>query len=255
MNDMASGAMGGRDITALPASGRVFAATRPVRLGDASPGGRLRMDSMATYAQDVATDDSRDSGLADADAWVVRRSTVEVHRFPTYGEALTLRTWCSGVGSRWADRRTRFDGADGGLVETVTAWVALDLATGRPRLLGDDFAARYGPSAAGRTVSARLCHEPPPPAAPRRAWPLRFADFDVLGHVNNAAYWVAVEQLLAERRELRAPLRAELEFHQPVDQGVDVDLMVAPTDTGLNAWIVAAGSTIVHASAVVGMIS
>ena len=33
----------------------------------------------------------------------------------------------------------------------------------------------------------------------------------MLGHVNNAAYWEAVEEELAARRDLRAPLRAEVE--------------------------------------------
>jgi Acyl-ACP thioesterase len=33
----------------------------------------------------------------------------------------------------------------------------------------------------------------------RQAWSLRFADFDVMGHVNNAAYWQVVEEAMARR--------------------------------------------------------
>lgn len=250
---MAQASPGGDELTTRPQEGRTFTVTRAVRLGDASPNGRLRLDAMATYAQDIATDDSRDTGLPDADAWVVRRSTVEVHRFPVYGEALALTTWCSGTGSRWADRRTDVEGDRGGHVECVTVWVAVDMATGRPRLLGDDFAAVYGAAANGRVVSARLRHASPPADAPRRPWPLRFADFDVLGHVNNAAYWVAVEELLAERRELRAPLRAEVEFHQAVERDTPVTLVTVDRADGVDAWLVGAATGAVHASIVVGM--
>ena len=53
--------------------------------------------------------------------------------------------------------------------------------------------------AAAAPCSARLHHgEPPAPAsgAEPQPFPLRFADFDVVGHVNNAVYWTVVEEVL-----------------------------------------------------------
>src|SRR5262249_23731094 len=38
----------------LPSSGRVYIGQRRVRLGDATPGGRLRFDALVRYVQDVA---------------------------------------------------------------------------------------------------------------------------------------------------------------------------------------------------------
>src|SRR5947207_12307857 len=87
-----------------PARGRVYTGRRRVRLGDASPGGRLRLDAAARYLQDVSNDDTRDGGLDD-EGWVVRRTTLEVVAFPVMGEELELRTFCSGTGGRWAERR------------------------------------------------------------------------------------------------------------------------------------------------------
>jgi acyl-ACP thioesterase len=86
----------------------------------------------------------------------------------------------------------------------------------------------FGEAAGGRRVSARLHHADAPPVGPATAWPLRFTDFDVLGHVNNAAYWAIVEEQLARQRSLRAPLRAELEHRGALDVGaavvgIDVD--------------------------------
>jgi hypothetical protein len=47
-----------------PSAGRTFAGRRRVRLGDCSPGGRLRLDAAARYVQDLSDDDTRDAGLA-----------------------------------------------------------------------------------------------------------------------------------------------------------------------------------------------
>ena len=204
--------------------GRVFTGHRRVQLGDASPGGRLRLDALARHAQDVSNDDTRDGRLGD-DGWVVRRTSVEVRRFPVVGEELELRTFCSGTGRRWAERRVAVAGAGGGAIDVVSLWVHLDMATGRPALLSARFHELYDAAAAGRTVTARLHHADPPAGptvAARRPWPIRFVDFDVMGHMNNAAYWCAVEEELARRRDLRAPLRAEVEFRTGIDPGDDV---------------------------------
>nr|MBA3718266.1 hypothetical protein [Actinomycetota bacterium] len=46
------------------------------------------------------------------------------------------------------------------------------------------------------------------------------------GHVNNATYWAAVEQLLAGRApDLRAPVRAQLDYRHPLDLGEQVELV------------------------------
>lgn len=233
----------------LPAAGRRHAATRRVRLGDVSPGGRLRLDALARYLQDVASDDSADSGLLDAMAWVVRRTVVEVAQAPVFREELTLTTWCSGIGGRWAERRVTISGDAGGAVEAAALWVHVDAATGRPKRLTDQFHELYGEAAGGREVRAKLRHADPPPGAPRRPWPARFTDFDVLGHVNNAVYWAAVEEELARRRDLRAPMRAELEHRQPLEVGHTADVVAVDDGDALAVWVVEADA--VHASAVV----
>ena len=73
-------------------------------------------------------------------------------------------------------------------------------------------------------MKARLDHpDPPDGELDGFAWPLRFTDFDVLGHVNNAACWQIVEEALAERRDLRAPLRAEVQHRTAIERDADVD--------------------------------
>ncbi len=233
----------------VPTVGRVFRRSRRVRLGDASPGGRLRLDALARYLQDVSNDDTRDVALPDELAWVVRRTVIDVHRFPGFGEELELATFCGGIGPRWAERRVSVRGDQGGHAEAATLWVHLDMASMRPKPLPPAFAVAFAEAAGGRTVRARLTHgDPPTPAPPVRPWPVRFVDFDVLGHMNNAAYWAAVEEELARRRDLRAPVRCELEFRQPVERGAAVGLVsVDGHDGSLGLWLVGDGA--VYASA------
>jgi acyl-ACP thioesterase len=248
----------------LPSRGRVVERRRRVRLGDVSPGGRLRLDAITGYLQDVANDDARDGLPPDeVNGWVVRRTVIEVLRFPLYGEELALRTWCSGTASRWAERRTQVapvasgagDAGDGGravAIEAASIWVHVDLDTGRPKALSPHFFDCYGEAAGGRTVRARLEHDNPPAEARGAQWPIRFVDVDVLGHVNNAAYWNPVEERLAARRDVRAPLRAELEYRVPVELdavglGGAVELVGVDDEHGFAQWW--RRDTTVHASA------
>ena len=61
-----------------PDEGRLFRHGRRVRLGDVTPQGRLRLDAVVRYLQDIANDDAHDSGIDNPAAWVVRRTVVEV---------------------------------------------------------------------------------------------------------------------------------------------------------------------------------
>jgi len=236
-------------VTLAPVDGgRVFTGHRRVRTGDASPGGRLRFDALAEYLQDVSNDDTRDARLGD-DGWVVRRTTVEIRQFPVLAEELELRTFCSGTGSRWAERRVAVTGTNGGAIDAVSLWVHVDLVTARPSVLSARFYELYGPAAGGRIIKARL-HQPDPPVAlvsAARPWPLRFVDFDIVGHMNNAAYWCPVEEELARRRDLRAPMRAEVEFRAGIDPGDAVGMMVQDGEGDLRLWLQRDGAVLASA--------
>lgn len=211
-----------------------------VRLGDSSPGGRARLDALARAVQDVSDDDARAAGFGDF-TWVVRRTHLVVRRFPVYLEPLELRTWCAGFGAAWAERRVSIRGDRGGHLESATLWVHLDPSSMRPSRLPREFLDVFGPSALGRSVSARATLRPAP-SAEGFPWPVRFTDFDVLEHVNNAVYLAPVEQELARRRTLRAPLSVLLEHGEPIERDQSVVWVVRDrADGGFDGWLVAEG--------------
>ena len=214
---------------------RCFESTRTIRLGDVNPTGRLRLDALARHLQDVATDDTRDAGIDDPrTTWVVRRAAVRADRWPRYLERVTLSTFCSGTGPRWAERTTVVRGAEGAHLEAVALWACVDTATGRATGLPEGFGAVWGTG--GRSVSARLLH-PPAPEAPGRRWQVRAVDLDVLGHVNNAVHWAAVEDELARLLPHAVPVEAECEYRVAMESDDDVQLRSIVEGSVLRTWI------------------
>jgi len=226
----------------LPDRGRVFRTGRRVRLADADPTGRLRLDSCARYLQDIGNDDTADSGIDDErTTWVVRRAVIDVHRPPRWREWLDLATWCGGLGGRWAERRMSLHGERGGRVEISTLWIHIDIATGAPLRLPEAFHEIYGEAAGRRRVSSRLWLGDPPVGAAAEPWTLRAVDIDRLGHVNNAAYWAAVEEQVEPGTAfahalLGHPHRAVIEYGPGIEPGASVTLLVDETDDHLSVW-------------------
>ena len=224
----------------LPGVGRRFSAERIVRLGDVDPSGALRLDAIARYLQDVASDDALAAGLPNALGWVVRRTLIRVDHMGVTSERVTLTTFCTGAGRSWAERRTSIVGEHGAHIEAVSLWVQIDLDSGRPAKLGDDFFELYGASAADRTVSSKLSLPSRPPAdAPRQAWEYRQTDLDPFGHVNNAAHWAVVEEIIQQGGISRVGV-GELEYVVPADADDPSDLIVDDH----TMWVVAHGRTL-----------
>ena len=254
-------------MTDVAPTGRRFTGRRKVRLGDVTASGRLRLDALTRYTQDVSDDDTTDAGLAPEPAWVVRRTTVTVAQEARLGEELAFTTYCSALGRRWADRTLDIRGSEGALYQVVTLWICVDPISGRPCELTEQFLAIYGEAAQGRTVSARLINPklgaagsaPGDAATPAEAgrgswpWPLRAVDFDTLGHVNNAAYWAVAEESLeaaplagdsssgvdgADDGSVSGPLVARAEYGTGLDPADRVTVHEAEVGSARVLWLV-----------------
>jgi acyl-ACP thioesterase len=226
--------MGADDFVERPVRGRIVTIARHVGLSDVRPDSTLRLDALARFLQDVA---DRDAATADVESgfWVLRRLTMRIARTPRFRADLTLYTWCSGVGARWAERRTEVECGSIGCAQAVALWVHVDPATGAPTPLPDGFDERWGVSANGRRVRAALRHAGPPADARVCSWPLRVVDLDVLAHVNNAAYWMPVEEELSRRGSPRVK-SAEIEFRSGLESDEPVEIRSADTRGGFALW-------------------
>jgi acyl-ACP thioesterase len=230
-----SAARSGPPFTPCPASGRVYATSRTVRAADVTPAGRLRLDAFARYLQETAEDDVADTGWRAPYDWLARRCAVSARGYPVLGDRVTLRTFCTGTGPRWAERTTTLAGPAGELMQAMAIWVAIGPG-GEPAGLGPGFHRCYGEAAGGRRVSARLTLPAPGPAAVGYPWPARASDFDPAGHVNNTVHWQAAEDILAGLGWL--PAAAELEYHQPILPGGTPRLLASHATGQVLFWLV-----------------
>ena len=209
-------------------------------IADADEAGRCRLDAIARWLQDVAYADLIDAGFEGRGAWIVRRTRIKVESFPRFGDELTVRTFCSGIGRFSAERRTSIKG-ESAAVETVSLWVCLDPERGRPMRFPPDFVEAYEESAAGRDANVRLRHPEPPPDGERSGWRFRAVEMDPAGHVNNSHYWVPLEEELGAGPEPEA-IDAEVEYRDPAMSGEAVLIR-----EGSSMWIASRDGTI-HAS-------
>ena len=211
-------------------SGRKFSTSRKVRLGDVTPKGRVRLDAVARYLQDIATDDSLDGNYSEPHSWVVRRTQMWVNSFPKYLDEIQLTTWCGALGSHWAERRTQIKCAGEVVIETAALWVRVDFKTMKPVALSKELTELLSSATNGRKISSRLeIGRNLPDLASNKAtsqdWPIRFSDMDAVGHLNNAAYWEVLEEYLGSNSGQRAPLRATVEHHGAIDPGDKVQIV------------------------------
>jgi acyl-ACP thioesterase len=213
---------------------RRYRARRRISLSDTDRGGRLRLDAIARYLQDIASEDWLDAGFDhDSHVWVVRRTQLAVEERFVPEDEIDVETWCSGVAPSAASRRYSIRGVGGGRVEAESIWIHLDHDL-RPKRLDASFVDVYGSSAAGRRASTRLTL-PTGPSGASTPWSFRATDVDRLGHVNNAAYWAPVEEVWHAR--LDGPVAAVLEYRRPIDLDDPVELAV----DGDRLWLTVAG--------------
>jgi acyl-ACP thioesterase len=211
------------DLPPRPEGARAFSQSRTPGFADCAPSGRVRLDAIACWLQDVAYADVDDADLAQVAVWVVRRTRIRVNRFPRFGESFSLTTFCSGLGRMWAERGTDVVRAGETLpdVQASSLWVHLDVERWVPTPLTDSEVQKYSGLERAPRVSARLRHpspEPELPAAAGRPWTFRATECDIADHVNNAAYWTPLEEELLAGPEPER-LDIELEYRAPAQPG------------------------------------
>lgn len=200
--------------------------------------GRLRLDAVARYLQDIAIEDVDETGWGLPEhLWFIRRIRIDALAPFLEDRDVHVVTWCSGLATVAAGRRWILTGDRGGRIEVDSVWIHLG-PDERPARLDDAFGI-YSEAAGGRRVSTRLELPDPPADASRFPWPLRISDIDLHGHLNNAAYWQAVEERLARGNPDPArPLRALLDYRRPIDIDDDVSLAETRGDRGLHLGFV-----------------
>jgi len=206
------------DEARLPGHARYRDDGRSVRFDECNRAGTMRAAAVLRHAQDLAWQHSEtlEYGRAWYESrgvgWVVRSVDLLIDEPPRSNEAMTGTTALVGFRHVMARRRTRLFGAGGRVIADATIdWVMTD-QNGRPVRFPaefEPFVKEVGATFAPEKIPAEPADEA---VGTTVTVPLRVADIDPLGHVNNAAWLeiaeealhrVAPEQLGAPRRRIR----------------------------------------------------
>jgi len=191
------------DEARLPEHARYRDGGRSVRFDECSRAGTMRAAAVLRHAQDLAWQHSEtlEYGRAWYEqrgvGWVVRSVDLLIDEPPRSNEAMTGTTALVGFRHVMARRRTRLFGSSGRVIADATIdWVMTD-QNGRPVRFPTEFDGFV--AEVGATFTPEKIPADPTDAANGVAVtvPLRVADFDPLGHVNNAAWLEIAEEALS----------------------------------------------------------
>ncbi|WLP90782.1 acyl-ACP thioesterase domain-containing protein [Gordonia sp. NB41Y] len=227
-----------------------FDVTYRVRIDDCDPTMTVTLAGVARYLQDIAMDMIDQSPFGATNPfWILRRNIIDVIEPITWPGDVDITRWCSASSTRWVDMRQRITGTPAqtpfnpdvrpnGHIETESFCINVT-RDGRPARITDDMLEDLN---SGVTETRLRWHSMNPTDVPDDAatalFPLRAADFDMFEHMNNAAYWHAVESQLTDHRDLLPrPHRAVIEYLKPVPIIDHVTIRSATTDHGVSLWI------------------
>ena len=193
--------------------------------------GEWKSSDLLRLLQDVAAEDAARRGggqtvlLSRGCTWVLVKNRLEISRWPQPGEALTLTTWPMkgrfGLYPRCFELR---DAAGETMAEVESVWAIMDVES-RSMLRGEERGIELAEVEEGRLRPQRrlvmpeggeICSLTPTPE-----------QIDENGHMNNAAYFDAVEPLLPAPLRDRRPRRISVEYEHEIPAGCSFELRVA----------------------------
>lgn len=231
---------------------RYFEANYRVRTGDVDQEMRLRLDGLSRYLQDIANDNIEVTDFHTTDPfWIVRRTVIDVIRPISWPADVKLQRWCAALSTRWTNMRVRVTSThetnrfnpeprDDGLIETEAFWINVN-DQGLPSRLSDKAFEMLSQTADEHRLRWKSMNTATAPetADSERLHVLRATDFDPFKHLNNAAYWAAVEDELLDHPDLvDAPHRAVIEYLRAITPDATVTIKRERVGDQLRMWLI-----------------
>ena len=196
---------------------------------EVGPTGEAAPAALLNFLQEAAGEHAADWGLSVPDllprgrTWVLSRHRLRIDRYPRLYDEVSVRTWPSALGGRFAVRDFELLGPDGApLAVATSSWMILDIRTGKPVPIEELVPARF-------VVPRRALEDPfdslPKFDAAERELTFRVMvrDLDINRHVNNAVYaqW-ALEAAPPEAHEGARPVDIEISYRAMAYHGEEI---------------------------------
>lgn len=121
-----------------------------VRYSETDMNGQLTLTGIVNYLQDCSTFQSEDLGVgiqylnSIERAWLLSSWQIEIERYPSLGEKLTVGTWAYDFKGMYGYRNFMIaDGRGDYLVKANSMWFYLDTAVGRPVRVTAETVSKY----------------------------------------------------------------------------------------------------------------
>lgn len=187
----------------------MYSIKQRVRYSEADHTKHLTLTGIVNYFQDCSTFQSEDIGLgiefleSHRRGWVLSSWQIIVHRYPKIGETIEVGTWPTGFDKLYGTRNFVMKDENGEILACANSiWVFMDMEKGRPTKpteeeirayeLEPEFPMKYAP----RKIDLPEGWEEIP------AFPVRKAQIDTNGHVNNSRYIEMALELLPKEWSL-----------------------------------------------------
>ncbi|MCI7813174.1 MAG: thioesterase [Lachnospiraceae bacterium] len=176
-----------------------------VRYSEIGVDGKLTLTALVNYFQDCSTFQSEELGLgwrylaAHKKAWVLSSWQIEVKRYPSMGENITVKTWAHSFKGFYGGRNfLMVDEREEVLAYANTNWVFMDVETGHPAKTAQEEAEAYGLEEPYEMTYAPRKISFPEDAVPMEGFQIGKQHLDTNHHVNNEEYIAMAQEYLPE---------------------------------------------------------
>lgn len=167
-----------------------------VRYSEISSNGYVDIGQIVNYFQDCSTFNSEDIGLGleyldtVGHAWLLAAWQIEVIRYPSVGEEIIIATWPYDQKGILAYRNFEIRDLEGNrLAMANSIWFYMNRETGVPKKIEKEDIEAYGHGEKlPMHYKSRKIKLPALPGEEQEDFPVKKADLDTNGHVNNARY-------------------------------------------------------------------
>lgn len=166
-----------------------------VRYSEVNKKKQVELSNIINYFQDCSTFHSEDVGYGidvlekRGKIWFLSAWQIEVDRYPTFGEELSIGTWPYDRNDLYAYRNFVMIDKDGiQIAKANSIWFLVDIKTGRPVKIQDEDVSMYGMDEKlpmeYQSRKIKVLDE----MEPLEAFPILKSHIDTNGHVNNGQY-------------------------------------------------------------------
>ena len=190
--------------------------TRKIDYFQSATDGHIKLDSLMKVLQNAALDHvhqaDRDSRvlIAEGFAWILNKVAITIFRHPFYGETLTVDTWHRGTRGFKSYREYEIRSGTEKVAAAASSWLYLDLNRRRVVKVPAKTDDLYGVKPDFALDLDIEQWRPDKKLEPAYIMDIttRNSDYDMLGHVNNAAYFDYLDTLLHRSDNGRARVKS-----------------------------------------------